>query len=168
MTDTDTSHYGRTMLILFWIGLMVVLVWAFSDYLDQRHRVESSDKGAYKEVVLGSSRGGHYIANGKINGQPVRFMVDTGATLVAIPANVARDLGLRSEGSGIAQTAGGTVRVGYTRLDQVRLGNIVLEDVPASINPDMTGIEEVLLGMSFLRELEITHRNNELRVRQYH
>lgn len=167
MTDADTSQYGRTMLILFWVGLMAVLLWAFSDYLDQRRRVESSETGTYKEVLLNSSRGGHYIANGEINGQPVRFMVDTGATLVSIPATVARDLGLRAEGRGVAQTAGGPIEVGYTLLDKVRLGNIELENVPASINPDMPGIEEVLLGMSFLRELEVTHRNNELRVRQY-
>ena len=64
MTDADTSQYGRTMLILFWVGLMAVLLWAFSDYLDQRRRVESSETGTYKEVLLNSSRGGHYIANG--------------------------------------------------------------------------------------------------------
>ena len=52
------------MLILFWVGLMAALLWAFSDYLDQRRRVESSETGTYKEVLLNSSRGGHYIANG--------------------------------------------------------------------------------------------------------
>lgn len=168
MSNSDAKPYAGAMLALFWLCLLAALVWGFSDYLDRRQQPESRDQGEYREVVLRSSRGGHYIAQGSINGKPVTFLVDTGATLVSVPAGLAAQLQLSPGRAGLAQTAGGTIKVNYTSLGSVRLGNIELRNVPASINPDMAGIDEVLLGMSFLRELELSHRHGELRLRQYY
>ncbi len=137
MTEAGGKRYAGTMLALFWLCLLGALIWGFSDYLDSRQQPEIRDQGEYREVILRSSRGGHYIANGSINGQPVTFLVDTGATLVSVPAGLARQLQLSPGRSGMAQTAGGPIKVNYTRLNSVRLGNIGLRDVAASINPDM-------------------------------
>ena len=118
-----------------------------------------------REVVLRQNRAGHYVASGGINGQPVTFLLDTGATSVSIPASVAGRLGLKRGAAMRAHTANGTVTTYATRLDEVRLGNISLENVRADINPHMLG-DEVLLGMSFLRKLEFTQRDRELTIRQ--
>lgn len=171
MKESGTEKYGFAMLLGFWLLLLALLVWAFTDLLDRRdnpNRDPSSlDRGHYREVVLSSARGGHYIANGEINHHPVTFMVDTGATLISIPEPLARQLGLNKLQPMTARTANGTVQVYRTRLDSVRLGNIELRDVAASINPGMASGDKVLLGMSFLRQLELRHQNGELRIRQY-
>ena len=167
MTSAPSKKWGAGMQILFWLLLLVMLYLGFADYLSQRtnpnQQIEGTAQGNIREVILRSARGGHYVASGEINGQPVTFLVDTGATLVALPTAVARQLKVQSRGQGLANTAGGVVRVDYATLDSVRLGNIVLHDVRASINPEL---QEVLLGMSFLRELELIHRDGELRIRQ--
>jgi aspartyl protease family protein len=96
----------------------------------------------------------------------VRFLLDTGATDVNIPAAIASRIGLSRGQAQRAMTANGTITVYRTQLDEVRLGNIALPDVRASINPHMPG-DTVLLGMSFMRDLEMIQRDNTLTLRQY-
>jgi aspartyl protease family protein len=92
----------------------------------------------------------------------VTFLLDTGATDVAIPEDLADRLRLERRGGGISQTANGPVAVWQTMLDTVTLGAISLSDVRASILPSMRGTEKVLLGMSFLKQLEFTQRDGQL------
>jgi len=72
--------------------------------------------------------------------------------------------GLKKGAALSALTANGTVEVYATRLDRVSLGNIELANVSASINPAMLG-KEILLGMSFLRHLELVQRDGQLKIR---
>jgi aspartyl protease family protein len=93
-------------------------------------------------------------------------MLDTGATGVAVPAPVAERLGLARGQRYRAQTANG-VAVGYaTRLDSVSVGEIELRDVQAGITPGLQ-MDQVLLGMSFLKHIEFTQRGDRLILRQY-
>jgi aspartyl protease family protein len=84
---------------------------------------------------------------------------------VSVPAGVAARLGLKRGVPLRANTANGVITTYSTRLDQVRLGDIELDNVRADINPHMQG-NDVLLGMSFLRKLEFTQRDRELTIRQ--
>jgi aspartyl protease family protein len=104
---------------------------------------------------------GHYVASGTLNGEPVVFLIDTGATNVAVPARLAKALKLKRGAAMRSQTANGAVTTYQTRIDEVRLGSIVMHNVRASINPGMDG-NEVLLGMSFLRHLELRQRGRTL------
>ena len=168
MANQAEQKYGSVMLILFWIVLLALLVWGFTDYLQRQTKPTISDGQGFREVELTRSQGSHYIAQGSINGHPVNFIVDTGATLVALPASMKEQLSLTISGKGQARTAGGLIPIGYTRLDSVRIGNIELRNVSASIDLSHTNsIDEVLLGMSFLRELELTQQDGKLRIRQY-
>jgi aspartyl protease family protein len=116
------------------------------------------------ELVLKRSGDGHYIFPGTINGQPVTFLLDTGATLVSVPAHLARGLGLKVGAYQQSVTANGTVTTRATRVDELAFGPFDLRGVPASLNPGMTG-EEVLLGMSVLKHLEFTQRGDTLVLR---
>jgi aspartyl protease family protein len=175
VTDSDPSspssdRIGVVMTVLAWLVVLGLLSAFFSGWLEERNnpnqQVRSQMRAdGVREVVLRQNRAGHYVANGAINGHSVTFLLDTGATSVSVPANVARRLGLKSGAPLRARTANGTITTYATRLDNVRLGNIQLENVRADINPHMRG-EEVLLGMSFLRKLEFTQRNRELTIRQ--
>jgi len=171
--DTPESNSGRIgvlMTVLAWILVLGLLSAFFSDWMGKRDnpnqqvRTQLSADGA-REVVLRQNRAGHYVANGAINGQTVTFLVDTGATMVSVPASIAGRLGLKRGVALRANTANGVVTTYSTRLDQVRLGDIELNNVRADINPGMRG-DEVLLGMSFLRKLEFTQRGRELTIRQ--
>jgi len=100
-----------------------------------------------------------------INGEPVVFLLDTGATGVAVPESVARRLRLTRGRAFRTQTANGLATAYSTRLQSVRVGEIELNDVGAGISPGLD-TREVLLGMSFLRHIEFTQRGNTLILRQ--
>ena len=93
-------------------------------------------------------------------------MLDTGATDVSVPERLAKNLELRAGHSQIVNTANGSITTFSTQLDRVDLGTIQLSNVQAHINPHMDS-DEVLLGMSFLRHLELIQRDGALTLRQY-
>ena len=157
------------MLALFWISVLVMLMFYFSGYLEQRRNPNQDLElvvadGGSMDVVLKRNRAGHYLARGLINGMEVEFLVDTGATHVAIPGALAERLGLRGGVPGTSHTAGGIVRSYRVQLDSVQLGVIRRRQVSASVVPDMPG-EGVLLGMSFLRDLEIVQSGTTMTLR---
>jgi aspartyl protease family protein len=117
-------------------------------------------------VYLQRSRGGHYMLRGAINGVQADFILDTGATDVVIPEELAEAAGLVAGYAGQAMTANGLVTVYGTRIAELDLGAIRLQDVRASINPALHD-GTVLLGMSALRQIEFHQRGDQLTLR-YH
>ena len=116
--------------------------------------------------MLRRNRAGHYVASGSINGEPVRFLIDTGATEVALPLPLAQRLGLRLSPGVTTMTANGATRTWVTRLDRIDLGGLVATGVRASVLPNMPG-EEVLLGMNYLKHLELIQRGDSLTLRHH-
>lgn len=153
------------MFILAWIMGLILVGLLFEDTLtaqfNPNEQPDSRIENGKPVVVLKRNRMGHYVATGKINGQAVVFLVDTGATNVSIPENVARDLGLQRGAPGRSLTANGTVTVYRTQIPTLELGNIKLNNVTGNINPGMQG-PEILLGMSVLKQLEFTQRADTL------
>ena len=125
---------------------------------------EYSDGSA--EVVLERNHGNAFVTRGKINGQVVEFLLDTGASQVSIPERVARGLGLKPTGKVMqVQTASGTVQTHEVMLDTLSIGPIQLTSVAALINPaDRT--QTILLGMSALRRLTFTHEDDKITLTQ--
>jgi aspartyl protease family protein len=116
------------------------------------------------ELVLKRNSDGHYVFPGMINGRPVSFLLDTGATLVSVPADLADTLRLDAGAPQQSITANGTVGTRATRIDTLAFGPFVLRSVPASLNPGMAG-DQVLLGMSVLKHLDFTQRGDTLVLR---
>lgn len=118
--------------------------------------------GAREVAVLTAGPGGHFVADGQVNGAAVRFLVDTGATAVALPAAEARRLGIdyRKGRPGITQTAAGPAPVYLVRLDSVRVGGIELREVDAIVIEQ--GLPVALLGMSFLNRVEMKREGETL------
>ena len=118
------------------------------------------------EVVLKRATDGHYYARAEVNGAEIRFLVDSGASIVALSRADAMRAGIAvndGEFTDTAQTAGGTVQMKPVTLDRVSIGPVVAERVRAAVLPG-EGIS--LLGQSFLtriREVEIS--NGEMRLR---
>ena len=169
--QSGIQRTGRFMMIIAWLGGLFVLTLLFHDVLESRLNpnvdpvVREGAEGR-SEVVLQRNSQGHYVANGLINGHTATFLLDTGATDVAIPESLADRLRLQRRSGGISQTANGPVAVWLTMLDEVSLGSIRLQRVRASIVPSMPAGSPVLLGMSFLKQLEFTQKDRQLVLRQ--
>lgn len=160
---------NRMAMGMLWLLVLVVLVSFFAWLEARQHnpnrQFESRVSGTTVEIVLEQNRAGHYVVNGQINGHEVDLFLDTGATAVVIPGDTADQLRLQRGGQVLVQTANGDAIAYLTRLDEVRIGPIVQNNVRALIQPSMEG--EILLGMSFLRELEMVQRDRNLILRQY-
>jgi len=98
---------------------------------------------------------GHFLTDGRIDGQRVNFMIDTGASMVALNEKSAARFGLRpsrSDYNATVTTANGTIKAARTRLAMIELGGLVVRDVEAVVLPD-EALSENLLGLSFLSKL---------------
>jgi aspartyl protease family protein len=170
------KRMGFGMVVGMWLLILAIFMYFFGTVLEDMQNPNQTvattvNSDGIREVVLKRNRFGHYVSSGEINGRRVQFMVDTGASDVAVPESLARSMGLKRGAQQMLMTANGTA-VGYlTRLDSVAVGNIVLHDVRATIVPGMSGMSgldstEVLLGMAFLKNIEFIQRGNELTLRQ--
>ena len=161
----SNSHLGRRMLWLAAIGLLGGLYLFFSMLDDGGGGMVSSvDSNGAAMVVLEQDRSGHYIANGEINGQAVTFLVDTGATDVALPESAARALGLQFGPRVRVMTAAGPAAAWLTRLDEVAIGDIRRRNVRASITSGE--FDGILLGMSFLKHYSLQQQDGKLVISQ--
>lgn len=115
---------------------------------------QPSTSGSQK-VVLTADSAGHFLTVGNVNGTTVRFLVDTGASMVSLGAADARRIGIdASKGEqGITNTANGQAVVTRVKLDSVRVGEIVMNNVDALVHQQ--DMPFALLGMSFLNRMEM-------------
>jgi len=149
---------------LYWAAAVAILLGLTALY----HAVTRNQGGMRLQqdaegrimVVLQRKRNGHFSAEGEINGRPVSFLVDTGATDVAVSERMARELGLEFGPRVTVMTAAGPVGGWLTRLDTVVVGALALRDVRATIAPGLG--DEALLGMSFLSHFSIVQQGDTL------
>lgn len=151
---------GKRLAWLAVIGLMIGLTAFFQAVTDRGGIVESVEEGGRSLLVLQRDRSGHYLAEGTINGQPVVFLVDTGATDVAVSDRLARAIGLEFGPRTTVMTAAGPAAAWRTRLDRVTFGSLSLENVRAMITPGLG--QEALLGMSFLQYFSLRQEGDRL------
>lgn len=118
-------------------------------------RMRASPAAATTVLVTADERG-QFVTNGQVNGIPIRFAVDTGATLIALPSREARRLGLdyRKGQEVLMNTANGVAPAYRVTLDTVRVGDVTVNSVDAVVM-EGEGLSVALLGMSFLNRMDI-------------
>lgn len=121
---------------------------------------------AAHEVRLMRGADGHYTARGGINRTPVDFLIDTGASRVALSRLLATELNLSIGRTITVETAGGPVLAYETMLEQVNLGQLDLHGVAALILPSLGQQRRVLLGMSFLHAFDIAQVGDTMTIRK--
>ncbi len=149
--------------VAIWVGLLLLLVFGYgyrAELVTAKDRflaVLMPQRGYGEEpgsMNFFRSNDGHFHIEAEVNGRPVRFLVDTGATDIVLTLDVARTLGFdprRLDFSKTYHTANGTVRGAPVFLRSLRVGELHLNDVPASVNAGrMNGS---LLGMRFFNRL---------------
>jgi len=124
-----------------------------------RRAAAASDR---EQATLAAGPGGHFVGEGAVNGTPVRFLVDTGASSIALPASLAQRAGIdfRKGEPGVSNTANGLVPVYRVNLATVRLGGIELNSVDAVVFE--AGLDTALLGMSFLNRVDMKREGDTM------
>jgi aspartyl protease family protein len=120
-----------------------------------QHAIGAAAADGSGKVIMTADNQGHFYTTGTVNGVSVRFLVDTGATMISLGASDARRIGLdfnRGQ-KGMTQTANGQSVVSKIQLDTVRIGDVTLHNVDALIH--QTEMPMALLGMSFLNRMEM-------------
>ena len=172
--DRFEENQPRRMALWMVLAMWMIVIWLFTAFFakwyENEHNpnhnfVSAITSDGIREVVLQRNRKGHYVSSGFINDKPVTFMLDTGATDISIPAQIADELGLQRGVQIQYQTANGPAWGYSTVLDSVAIGNVELNNVRASINPNVNELD-ILLGMTFLKHLEFTQRGDTLTLRQ--
>jgi aspartyl protease family protein len=118
-----------------------------------------------REIVLTAGPGGHFLTTGQINGRAVQFMVDTGATTVAMGQADADRMGIdyrTSPRRGFVDTANGRVPAYGVTLTSVRVGDVEVANVEATVLP--AAMPHVLLGNSFLTRFQMKRENDVMRL----
>ena len=117
---------------------------------------ETVGQAGIRSLSISHDSRGHFLTEGRIDGQRIGFMVDTGASVVALNETSAARFGLRpSRGdyNALVTTANGTIKAARTRIAMVDIGGLVVRDVDAMVLPD-EALSENLLGLSFLSKLK--------------
>jgi len=161
---------GMWMMIGFWVLLLGFAILGAQHWLDEREkaapaRIISTQLGEGAAVLIDGSSRGHYRVQGLVNGQEVDFLIDTGATEVAIPAAVAQRLGLRRGARSLASTANGTAVIYDTEIATLQIGSLQRNNVTAHISPGLEG-DQALLGMSFLRHFTLLQSGTQLQIQE--
>ena len=164
----STSKLGNTFTWLGWIIGFALLALLFQKLIDQQNHpnreIGSYIEGNFHQIELERNRQGHYLMDGPINGQPVTFLLDTGATTTSMPAQLGEQLGLEPEFATKIQTANGVTKAYQTRLASLQLGDIEFKEVRATLIPGFSG-NQILLGMNILQHLELLQQGDRLLIR---
>jgi aspartyl protease family protein len=118
------------------------------------------------EVVLEQNQLDQYVTTGRINGKRVDMLVDTGCADVALPFDLARQLGLSLTPGNISKTGNGNVQSWSAWLDSVDVGGLEAKKVKATVLPNLGG-NQALLGMAYLKYMEVVLAGGRMTLRPY-
>lgn len=160
MSEENFLRSGRYMYLLAWFAFFFLLTFLF--YFKTNPTVEQA-KISGQTIELTADTNGHFQVKGKINSYPVDFMLDTGASLVAVPKQLAEKIGLKGRYPVTIDTASGKVEGFLTRLDKLSFGEFSLNNVKAVIIPSESNL--VLMGMNVLKNFSINQRHGKMSIK---
>ena len=135
-----------------------------SSWTAQTQVIEQTEGGEpqnNRALVLKQQGNGHYFVDGVINGKPLNFVIDTGASVVSIPRAAAYAASMSCKNQVLMQTANGASSVCTSVIARLKVGPFLLKDVSAMIVPNLS---QPLLGMNVLQRFRIEQDNGEMRL----
>ena len=143
---------GAVGMVAFWLLVMAGLYWA----MDRWQQPRAARVTATGELVIPRHPDGHFRVAGSINGEPVMFMVDTGASVVSVTDALARRAGLSGGERASFRTANGVREGRMVRADVIRLqGGLQVENLRVATGLGMGSDDQALLGQNFLQHFSV-------------
>lgn len=161
MEDRKVRRWEPLAMVAFWLLVLGTLYAVMHQYLKPKP-VTITASG---ELVIPQSRDGHFYATGSVNGKPVTFMVDTGASLVTVSAPFAHSAGMGAGAPTVFKTANGDLQGRIVPDVPVTLGPIQVSGVRVGVGLVGGAVDEALLGQSFLSKFNITLSQDQMTLR---
>jgi aspartyl protease family protein len=154
-------------IVVLWLVVAAGIYWAFNAFLAHQYNPNTEvSAGQGQQLVLQRSKDGHFRLNGRINGEPVVLLIDTGATTMTLGAALATHLQLKPGESMISQTANGAVEGYQSRLDQLSVGPFEFTSVAVGVVPELGN--EILLGMNVIRHFDVLLKGDQMILKMNH
>lgn len=155
---------GHLLALAIWLAVFAG-VYLFMDSRIKPTVAEAVGAGKSGEIVIPRSRDGHYYVAGSINGKPLVFVVDTGATTVSVDREFARAAGLPKGEAATFSTAGGVIGGEIVQNQTVEAGGIRVNDISISVGMRMNSGAPALLGQNFLRYVDVLQSGDRMVLR---
>ncbi len=156
-----TARRGALGVLLFWLALLATLYFGFDAYQSRQAERFKSYTSTTGELVIPRGPDGHFHVDGEINGHPVRFLVDTGASMVSVTDAFAEQARLLGGTLAVFQTANGEREGRILRDVPVRVGSLAAK-VRLGVGVTANSADEGLLGQSFLRQFDVQISQNQM------
>ena len=168
-SESVRQHHsaGKKMIFFAWCCILLI-GYAFFSWHQRSGAYDTETRRVARgiEVHIPLTSGNRYEVFGKINNVNVKFLIDTGATVVAVSEKLAKEAGLIRGLAIDVHTAGGLKTAYLTKINTLTIQNdIILYNINATINPEMHE-DTILLGMGALKQLHFLHTENTLILRQ--
>jgi len=152
------TSWGVITVLVIWVIIFSV-VYVFFDTQQKPKIATGKDGGMFGQIIIPRSLDGHYYVRGSINGYPIDFMVDTGASVVSVSKSLAKKANLPSGVPANFSTAGGMVMGEVISGQSVEAGGIKVNGISVSV-----GIQGdvALLGQNFLRRVDVLQSNDTM------
>lgn len=148
--------------LLIWLALLGLAYWGFDHFLAPKVARVSVAGSATGEVTIPRSADGHYYVAGSINGRALTFLVDTGASTVAVSADFARNAGLPRGYPLRFETANGSTEGELVPNQTVEAGGLRVTNIDVGVGVRLGAPDSALLGQSFLRHVDVLQSGDQL------
>lgn len=143
---------------VFWVAVLGVMYLAMDHFLQPSASIVAADGS----LQLQRHRDGHFYVEGSVNGQPVRFLVDTGASSIAVTDALAAQAGLEGGEAVQFRTANGTRMGRLVRAHSITVGPLQARNMTVGTGYTGSSDQDALLGQNFLRQFEVLIRDDIL------
>ena len=153
---------GHLKAAIIWVAIVVAGYFVIDHFSAPEPVVRTTRSGNF-EITVPVARDGHYYLEGAINGQPVVFLIDTGASYVSVGSDVARRANLPEGVTGVFSTANGSVEGRIVRRQSVRADVFQISGISIAVMPGSSPYG--LLGQNFLRHFSVSQSDGKLILR---
>ena len=148
-------------IVLFWLAIMAALYFGFKQY--EKPKMVISANG---DVVIKRARDGHFYVAGHVNGKPVKFLVDTGASLVGVSEKFAQKAGLVGGEPTVFRTANGELAGRIVANVPINVGPITVSAIRVGVGLEGHEVTDALLGQNFLSKFDVLLRQDQMILRK--
>lgn len=154
--------WGHVWLLAFWLAVMAVLYAGMTHYMKPKATVVT----ASGDLKIPRARDGHFYVEGSINGRPITFLVDTGASSVFVSEAFARRAGLKGGETTTFHTANGALAGRVVKEVDVAVGPLSVSSLRVGVGMVGGSEDQGLLGQNFLSRFSISIANGEMLIRR--